>query len=121
MNDVEAWNSLEAFAREELGRPIFGKLNLTPSTRLEEDLGLTGVDAIEFIDKWAETFSIECDHFPYARYFGPESFDLIRSVLGLFSKRFRLEPEAPITLGMLALATRLGRWDTAEIESATTY
>ncbi|ACR29127.1 DUF1493 family protein [Burkholderia glumae] len=112
------WDRLEAFAREELGRPIFGgPLKLTPDSRIEEDLRLTGLDAVEFIDKWAETFSIEAQGFPYNRYFGPESLDVIKSVLGLFSKKHRAPELVPLTLGMLAEAMRRGRWSTAEIEA----
>ncbi|KVP53630.1 acyl carrier protein [Burkholderia ubonensis] len=112
------WDQLEAFAREELGKPIFGgPLKLTPDSRIEEDLRLTGLDAVEFIDKWAETFGVEAQGFPYNRYFGPESLDVIQSVLGLFSKKHRDPELVPLTLGMLAEAMRRGRWNTAEIEA----
>lgn len=117
MDDV-VWNKLEAFAREQLGRPLLGgRLKLTPDSRLEEDLRLTGLDAVEFIDKWAEEFNVEAQGFPYDRYFGPESLDVIRSILGLFSRRFRDPELVPLTLGMLAEATRRGRWNTEEIEA----
>ncbi|WP_321816597.1 MULTISPECIES: DUF1493 family protein [unclassified Paraburkholderia] len=114
----QTWEDLEAFAREELGRPLFGRLELTPKSRIEEDLRLTGVDAVEFIDTWAERFKIEAPGgFPYARYFGPDSLDAVRAVAGLFSNKFRDAPLVPITLGMLAEAMRRGRWDTEEIEA----
>ena len=116
----QIWEALEAFAREELGRPLFGRLELNSESRIEEDLRLTGVDAVEFIDKWAEKFNIEApDGFPYARYFGPDSLDVVRAVAGLFSKRFRDAPLVPFTLGMLAEAMRRGKWDTEEIEAAS--
>ncbi|KVE26109.1 acyl carrier protein [Burkholderia singularis] len=112
------WDQLEAFAREELGKPIFGgPLKLTPDSRIEEDLRLTGLDAVEFIEKWAETFGVEAQGFPYNRYSGPESLDVIKSVLGLFSKKHRDPELVPLTLGMLAEAMRRGRWNTAEIEA----
>ena len=112
------WDHLEVFAREELGRPLFGgRLNLQPTSRLEDDLGLTGLDAVEFIDKWAETFNVQAQGFPYWRYFSPEGQQLISSFLGLFSKRFRRPALLPLTLGMLAEAMRRGKWDTAEIEA----
>lgn len=115
----DIWERLETFAREELGRPLFGgKLNLQPESRLEQDLGLTGLDAVEFIDKWAETFSVDAKDFPYRRYFGPEGQELLSSFVGLFSKRHRPSKRLPLTLGMLVEATRRGRWDTDEIESA---
>jgi hypothetical protein len=114
----DTWVLIEAFAREEFGKPLFGgQLTLTPATRLEADIRIAGIDAIEFIDKWATTFDIAATEFPYNRYFGSESFDLLGSLAGLFSERFRPRPVVPLTLGMLAEATRRGRWDTEEIEA----
>ncbi|MFM0298706.1 DUF1493 family protein [Paraburkholderia sediminicola] len=114
----EIWKKLEAFAREELGKPIFGQLRIEPSSKLEGELGLTGIDAVEFIDKWAEQFGVAAEGFPYDRYFGPEGLDLIGAVASLFSKRDRKAAAQPLTLGMLADAMRAGRWDTAAIEAA---
>lgn len=115
------WERMEEFAREELGRPLFGgRLSLQPTSRLEEDLGLTGLDAVEFIDMWAKTFNVQAQEFPYRRYFSPEGQQLLSSLLGLFSKRFRWPALVPLTLGMLAEAARRGRWDTAEIEASAT-
>ncbi|MGK8200303.1 DUF1493 family protein [Burkholderia cepacia] len=112
-----AWDRLEAFAREELGRPLFGgALNLSRSSRMEEDLRITGIDAIEFIDKWGETFGIDVEQFPYQRYIGPETLDMVRTLLGLFSSKYRDPELVPLTLGMLEEAMRLGRWDTEAIE-----
>jgi len=115
------WTQLEAFTRDELGRPLFGgQLRLEPSSRLEEDLGLTGMDAVEFIDKWAETFKVKMNAqgFPYRRYFNPEGQELLSSFLGMFSKRFRRPHLTRFTLGMLAEAMRRGHWDAAEIEAS---
>ncbi|MCR4467625.1 DUF1493 family protein [Burkholderia sp. SCN-KJ] len=112
------WEKLAAFAREELGRPLFGgQLRIEPSSRLEEDLRVTGIDAIEFIDKWAETFGVNAAEFPYDRYFGPEGQEMVTTFLALFSERYRKRPRVPLTLGMLEEAMRIGRWDTDAIES----
>lgn len=116
----DIWERLEAFTREELGRPLFGgKLNLRPESRLEQDLGVTGLDAVEFIDRWAEAFGVDAQAFPYRRYFGPEGQELLSSLIGLFVKRLRRPARRPLTLGMLAEATRRGKWDTDAIEAAT--
>lgn len=113
----EVWKKLEAFAREELGKPIFGQLRIEPNSKLEDELGLTGTDAVDFIDKWAERFGVAAEGFPYDRYFGPEGLDLIGAIASLFSKRDRKAATQPLTLGMLADAMRAGRWDTAAIEA----
>ncbi|WP_186036265.1 DUF1493 family protein [Burkholderia gladioli] len=116
----EIWERLEAFTREELGRPLFGgRLDLRPESRLEQDLGVTGSDAVEFIDSWAEAFKVDAHGFPYRRYFRPEGQELLSSFLGLFVKPFRRPEPQPLTLGMLAEAIRRGKWDTEAIEVAT--
>lgn len=116
------WERLEAFAREELGRPMFGgPLKLTRDSRIEEDLRITGIDAVEFIDKWAETFGVDVKNFPYKRYFGPDTLDVVRSILGLFSSRYRDPELVPLTLGMLEEAMRVGRWETEAIERVAQY
>ncbi|WP_175841462.1 DUF1493 family protein [Burkholderia arboris] len=115
----DTWERFEAFTRQELGRPLFGgRLNLQPQSRLEEDLGVTGLDGVKFIDKWAETFNVDAEGFPYRRYFGPEGQELLSSLIGLFVKRLRPPKRYPLTLGMLAEATRRGKWDTDAIEAA---
>ncbi|MFM0737634.1 DUF1493 family protein [Paraburkholderia xenovorans] len=113
----ETWEKLEAFAREELGKPIFGHLRIEPESRVEIDLGLTGIDAIQFIDKWAGRFDIVAENFPYNRYFGPDSLDVLGAVGSLLPKR-REKPAHALTLGMLADAMRAGCWDTQAIEAA---
>ena len=114
---TDTWEKLALFAREELGRPLFGgRFRIEPSSRLEDDLGVTGLDAVEFIDKWAETFGVHAAEFPYDRYFGPEGQDMVTTLLALFSERYRKPPRVPLTLAMLEEAMRLGRWDTEAIE-----
>ncbi|MCR1767872.1 DUF1493 family protein [Burkholderia glumae] len=115
----DIWQRLEEFTREELGRPLLGgSLNIKPESRLEQDLGLTGLDAVEFIDEWAERFNVDAKDFPYRRYFGPEGQELLSSIIGLFSRARRRPERVPLTMGMLAEATRRGRWSTEEIEAA---
>ena len=119
---ADTWEKLAAFTREELGRPLFGgELRLEPSSRLEQDLGVTGADAVEYIDKWAETFRVQAEGFPYDRYFGPEGQELLTGLLALFSTRFRKPPRVPLTVGMLEEVMRLGRWDMETIERVAQY
>ncbi len=118
---ADTWEKPAAFTREELGRPLFGgELKIAPSSRLEEDLYVTGIDAIEFIDKWAETFGVPAGDFPCGRYFGPKEQDRVTTFLAMFSERYRKPPRVPLTLGMLEEAMRLGRWDSNAIEPAAT-
>lgn len=128
--DDALWTELVSFTREEIGRPWFGKeQQLTPATRLFDDLRIDGVDAIEFVDRLFEKFDIKGD-FPYARYVGPENAtNFIFTVPFLSGMLFRtlfgrkpapdLNPEYhPLTLGMLYEAARAGWWDTEAIEAS---
>jgi len=121
------WEALVAFAREEI--PWAGKPGpLAASTRVLHDLRIDGDDAVEFIEKFFDTFNVaNVENFPVHRYFGPEGTAAVpllvipalvsavcRSVLGR-----RPAPDAdshPLTLGMLLEAMRAGRWDTEVIE-----
>ncbi|MFT4064614.1 hypothetical protein [Paraburkholderia sp.] len=57
-DDYDLWKQLKAFTYAEIGRSLFGKeLSLTPLTRVEENLRVSGMDAIEFVDKLFEGLS----------------------------------------------------------------
>ncbi|MDR3429232.1 DUF1493 family protein [Silvimonas sp.] len=113
--ETDIWETLVAFTRNEIGRPLFGKeIALSRETRIEDDLRITGQDAIDFIDHWFEACSIQVvgpQGFPYARYFGPEGTAFAAPILGIFFKHLRSEPLAPLTLGRLEQAAIRGFWD----------
>lgn len=131
--DDSLWKQLTEFTRQEVGgRPLFGKEPmLTPATELFEDLHIDGDDAIEFLEKWFDTFNVAgIENFPVNRYFGGEGMPLGTAILilpilllKLFCALFRIRPPSdvkhqPLTLGMLYEAARVGRWDTEAIEAS---
>lgn len=65
----ELYDQLIAFIREETG---VGNMTLTLISRIEEDLGVTGGDAIDLIRKYASVFDVDINGFTYSRYFYPE-------------------------------------------------
>ncbi|MCC8394729.1 DUF1493 family protein [Paraburkholderia sp. MMS20-SJTR3] len=122
--DDSLWNELRDFTREEIGRPLFGKdPELTPSTRVNYDLGIDGDDAIEFIEKLFDRFNVaNVETFPVNRYFSGEGIDslaLLRAIPALFRLMrtgTRLQTKRSLSLGMLLDAMRAHRWDTEAIE-----
>jgi acyl carrier protein len=42
------------------------------STRLEEDLGITGLDASEFLGEFARVFDVDLSDLEFHKHFGPE-------------------------------------------------
>jgi acyl carrier protein len=85
------------------------KDGLAPSTRIEEDLGCSGDDALELMQAFGEQFNIDlCDFNPYL-YFDKEGFDPIGCLLDLFRKGGSAR-RATLTLEDLVNAVRVGKW-----------
>lgn len=62
--------------------------NISNETRIEDDLGITGDDAIEFMEEFQNEFNVDLNTFEFDKHFGPEaSFDprliLILALIGL--------------------------------------
>lgn len=91
-----------AAMRQVAGRFAIRAEVIAPSARIEEDLRLTGDDALEFVAAIAEALQIDMSDFEPARYIGAEGF-------GLFSLR-RQPRREPLPLSRLIDAARRGRW-----------
>jgi acyl carrier protein len=85
------------------------KERLAYSTRIEEELGCSGDDAVELMQAFGEQFSVDLRDFdPYA-YFDKEGFDPIGYFLDLFRKG-KSARHTPLTLADLVNAARRGKW-----------
>lgn len=83
--DNETCLELESLIRDRTGlktsRPI------KPSNRLEDDLGLTGDEADDFMGKFFERFPVQPGDYAFTRYFSEEGFNLFEIVTMPFSKK----------------------------------
>ena len=59
-----------SFIREWLG---CSEKNLSLDTRIGQDLGVDGDDAIELLEEYSRRFSVDLSEFQYNDYFGPEA------------------------------------------------
>ncbi|MDA8454945.1 DUF1493 family protein [Acidovorax sp. GBBC 3334] len=110
----ELWRELVELASgvDSMGfRHIGKKIEYTPHTDLVKDLGLTGDDAFDFMEKFASKFTVEKGDYSSSDYFGPEG-------LNIFSFFKKDKPTMPITLGMLFLAARSGIWNRERLQQA---
>jgi hypothetical protein len=82
---------------------------LQAETRLEEDLGMTGLDAAEFLESFAREFGVDLAGIEFHKHFGPECGPLLfcpgwlreeMEDLGLY----------PVTIGHLVNIAAAGRW-----------
>jgi hypothetical protein len=83
---------------------------LTRKTSLEDDLGITGDDGVEFLEEFHEQFPFDIGDFgTFGYYFSDEGFSL-------FAFLFKKEKRLPLTLGMLEQAVIDGVWDSKKLD-----
>ncbi len=96
----------------------------TKTTRLLEDLGIDGDDAVDFFDAFQEAFKVDLSTLDLSKYFNSEGSEvplltpLFRFVVHLLLGKFIGIPEGPfdkttlvsITLGDLEQTVILGKW-----------
>jgi len=87
---------------------------IKPETRLGEDIGLYGLDAVSFFDDYFETFEIEnLEEFDFDIHidgsvdFAPRPFNWIKNVL-IQERRKYLRPD--VTMGHLNKVIEHGKW-----------
>jgi hypothetical protein len=82
--------------------------SLTPGTRIEEDLGVTGDDAAEFLADFAERFDVEMAGLDFHKHFGPEGCN----PLWLLYTPDWLENHgrSPVTIDHLVRVAEVKRW-----------
>ena len=82
---------------------------LNRETRLEDDLGITGDDAIEFFDAFYEEFKVDLKTLNISKYFGSEGFGLI-NLSWLLGKKGVKRSAYEITLRDLENTLEAGKW-----------
>lgn len=113
LNQRNIWNELVEFVRRQTS--ISPEFPISRHTNIVADIGLDGDDADEFMAAYAKTFSVDAGDFQFSSYFGPEGFDLIGAVIDVIRRKPALKP---LTIGMLELAAKMGRWDSKILEDA---
>lgn len=75
---------------------------LNENTLIEDDLGITGLDAVELIVDFGKRFNVDVSNFKAADYFGAEGESI-------FS--FDSSPRRKLNIGHLAKAVHAGKLD----------
>jgi acyl carrier protein len=84
------------------------KEKLTAETRLVEDLMLDGDDAVDALLEISEECSLDVSGFDASRYFHSEP-TLLSLFSFLSSRKSRIVPKQPLTVGELMESARSGR------------
>ncbi len=83
--------------------------NLSDETRIEDDLGITGDDAYDFMEDYQNKFEVDLAGFQFNRHFGPETsfepgvlilFALIGIIYGFLGWKNGLIPVAIIIISV---------------------
>jgi len=112
---MNTWETISKISSDFTG---LSKAKMDKTTRIELDLGITGDDAVDFLELFVDTFSVEVSGFNISHFFGGEGFDpigisvLVRKILKR-PKPKRSEHE--LTLGDLEQWVKFGNWK--ELES----
>lgn len=80
------------------------------NSELEDDLGLTGDDAVEFISDFSRKFNVDISNFVVSDYFSNESLDFIGSIINFF-KRKEVIIKKRLTVGDLVRIIEIGKMD----------
>lgn len=99
MNDT-IFNDIKSFVEEVRWKYPF---ELQRETRVEQDLGITGDDAYDFIDAFSKQFSVDVTNFNFDSYFELEG-DWILPELVRFFRGIKKEEKLVLTLGDLEKA-----------------
>ncbi|MFT4065345.1 DUF1493 family protein [Paraburkholderia sp.] len=117
MQPQEVSADLAAFIREEAG--ISEKRAIRSSSVIEEDFGITGDDADNFMDAFSRRFNVQPGDFDLNRYFEMEGFGgLLFFITNWLRKRWgikKYEKRQPLTVAMLQHAIDLGVWDSQRL------
>lgn len=92
------------------------KFQLKRDTQIENEMGITGDDAIDLIIKFGKLFKVDVSNFMAAEYFGGEGIDILSPIVRIFTGRKEVQKKM-LTLGNLENAMRKGRLDEESINA----
>lgn len=83
---------------------------VTESASLEDDLGVSGDDAVEFLIAFGKEFNVDVSKFMAADYFSPEGDFILPAIIRFFTGKRKRERKK-LTVLQLAKAVEAGRLD----------
>ncbi|HUL21718.1 MAG TPA: DUF1493 family protein, partial [Thermodesulfobacteriota bacterium] len=105
---------VESFVSEFLSLREEEKRSLSEDTKLLQDLGMDGTDAVEFMEAFSEKFDVDMSEFEFKKHFGPEAPATLASLVRYrYCRLFGGDPTGgliPITLRDLVSAAKVKKW-----------
>jgi hypothetical protein len=88
---------------------LYPRRRMTLDTRLMEDVGLDGDDAVELFRDFAVHFEVDLSEINWDRHFGPEGCNPVFA-LWYWTLGHRKHPMVPVTISDLVVAAEARRW-----------
>jgi len=112
MNE-EIFNRVKRFT---VKQAAVGEEEVTEDASLENDLGVHGDDAVEFIVAFGKEFNVDVSEFMAADYFSPEGDTILPAILRLFTGE-KKRKQKNLTIGHLMKAAMAGHLNEEVINS----
>lgn len=112
MND-EVFNKLKDFVIKE---SAVDDEEITRDTQIEEDLGVTGDDAVDFMIAYGKAFNVDVTQFMTGDYFDGEGDIILPAIIRFFTSK-KKKPNKRLTVGHLEKGIIAGRLDEEVINS----
>ncbi|AZI24024.1 DUF1493 family protein [Pedobacter sp. G11] len=111
----EIFNQLKRFIIEQNG---FDDEEITTNSRIEEDLGLYGDEATDFLISYGKAFKVDLTKFMKADYFSAEGDFILPAIIRFLTNSKKLARKA-LTVGHLEKAIVKGRLDEEVINNTS--
>jgi hypothetical protein len=105
--DAQLFERVAMFLACETSYPLE---SINPGTRLREDIGLDGDDAMTVIETFQKVFNVNMEGFHFCRYFHDESLCGLNPLAWLVLDVADDVAKSPITVGDLIQAAAGHRW-----------
>jgi acyl carrier protein len=104
---TEIFNRLKAFT---IKQAAVEEEEVTENASIQNDLGVYGDDAVEFIIAFGKEFNVDVSNFMSAEYFRPEGDVILPALIRVFTERRRPRLKS-LTIEHLKKAVMAGRLD----------
>ncbi len=98
------FENLKKFINKET---LVDKIKITRMTNIERDLGITGDDAWDFLEKYGNKFKVDISNFDFNKSFQEEGSWVFGWVLNIFSNKN--STRQTLTVGQLEEAVKIGK------------
>lgn len=106
MNE-EIFNKLKAFVVKQAG---VNNEEVIPEAKIEDDLGVTGDDAVDLLIAYGKTFNVDMTKFMAADYFDGEGDSVLPAILRIFTRK-KKKVNKVLTIAHLEKGIIAGRLD----------